>query len=172
TASDDGAGDKRLYAYIVPTAGTQLTAEEVREALRARLPDYMMPAAFVLMTTLPMTANGKVDRSALPTPDATNTLQSAVPEQFTPVQTRIASIVTALLKIEMVCLDDNFFLLGGHSLLGTQIIAKIADSFGISLPLRTLFDAPTVRKLSAIVEEHLLTATATPSDEKASALLD
>jgi amino acid adenylation domain-containing protein len=164
-ASDDGADDKRLYAYIVLAAGTQVTAEEVREVLRARLPDYMVPAAFVPMVTLPMTANGKVDRAALPEPDASNTLQTAAREQFTPVQKRIANIVTALLKIETVGLDDNFFLLGGHSLLGTQIIAKIAGSFGITLPLRTLFDAPTVRKLSAVVEVHLLAQTQLQGDE-------
>ncbi len=171
-ASDDGAGGKRLYAYIVSAAGARVTADDVREFLRARLPDYMVPAAFVPMAALPMTANGKVDRTALPAPDATNTLQSAVTEQFTPAQARIASIVTALLKIETVDLDDNFFLLGGHSLLGTQIIAQIVDGFGVSLPLRTLFDAPTVRKLSAVVEGQLLAGAATLSDEKASALFD
>jgi amino acid adenylation domain-containing protein len=170
-ASDDDAGDKRLYAYIVLAAGTQVTAAEMREALCARLPDYMVPAAFVPMAALPMTANGKVDRSALPAPDATNTLQAGVAEQFTHIQARIARIVTSLLHIESVGMDDNFFFLGGHSLLGTQLITQIADGFGVTLPLRTLFDAPTIRKLSAVVEAQLLAKMAALTDEEVSALL-
>ena len=144
----------------------------LREMLAERLPDYMIPTAFVQLEALPLTPNGKVDRAALPRPDATNTVQdevTAVPN--TPTEERLARIVTTLLKLDQVGIEDNFFLLGGHSLLGTQIIAQVADTFGVDLPLRSLFDAPTVRLLSAEIERRIVAKLAAMSDDEVQRLL-
>ena len=171
-AREDIPGEKRLVAYIVPVAGVELSVGMLREALGEYLPDYMIPSTFVVMTTLPVTANGKVDRVALPIPDETNTLRdeaSAAPE--TPTEIRVASIVTTLLNLESVGIDDNFFMLGGHSLLGTQIIAQIAETFGVELPLRSLFEAPTIRLLAAEVEQRIIARLESMSEEEVLRLL-
>lgn len=156
-AQEDDVGEKRLVAYIAITPGTQVMRGSLQESLRARLPDYMVPAIFVALDALPLTPHGKVDRAALPLPDAANTLGDAIiPECPTPIQEEVGEIVASLLKLERVGLDENFFMLGGHSLLGTQVIARVADTFGLELPLRTLFDAPTVRRLSDEIERGLI----------------
>src|SRR5258708_33135235 len=106
------------------------------------------------MDTPPVTANGKVDRAALPAPDASNILQrediTATPS--TPIEERLVEIVAPLLDLEQVGIDDNFFLLGGNSMMGTQLIVRVAETFGIDLPLRTLFEMPTVRRLAVEIE--------------------
>lgn len=154
---DDGAGDRRLIAYIVAASDAQPRPAVLLEALRARLPEYMLPAAFVQVAVLPLTANGKVDRAALPEPDAANTLRDDVVAPRTPVEERLALIVAQLLDVDTVGVNDNFFLLGGHSLLGTQLLARLRDAFGVDLPLRTVFDHPTVEGLAANVEQAILT---------------
>ena len=171
-AREDSPGDKRLVAYIVPIPGSHVTISSLRDTLVPHLPDYMIPAAFVLLGALPLTANGKVDLAALPAPDATNMVRdeaTAVPS--TPTEVRLAGIVTSLLKLDEVGIDDNFFLLGGHSLLGTQIIARVAGTFGVDLPLRTLFDTPTVRQLSAEIEYLILAKVEAMSDQEVLRLL-
>jgi len=167
-AREDTAGEKRLVAYIVPAKGATLTISNLRETLSTHLPDYMIPTAFVPVETLPTTPNGKVDRAALPAPDTGNTLRDGeIAEPRTPIEEKIAAIIAKLLETERVGSDENFFMLGGHSLLGTQVIARIAETFGIDLPLRTLFDAPTVRSLSAEIERLILLKLQTLSDEEA-----
>ncbi len=171
-AREDTLGDKRLVAYIVPAENASLTVSNLRETLSAHLPDYMIPAAFVLLETLPTTPNGKVDRDALPAPNTDNTLRDGeIVEPRTPIEEKVAAIIARLLEKEQVGSDENFFMLGGHSLLGTQVIARIAETFGIDLPLRTLFDAPTVRSLSAEVERLILLKLQTLSDEEALRML-
>jgi amino acid adenylation domain-containing protein len=156
-AQEDSSGEKRLVAYTVIAPETQVAPNALQKFLQERLPDYMVPAIFVEMDTLPSTAHGKVNRAALPVPDTTNTLREEIsPECLTPTEEKISEIVASLLKLERVGLDENFFMLGGHSLLGTQVIARVADTFGVELPLRALFDAPTIRSLSATVEGRLL----------------
>ena len=113
----------------------------------------MLPAVFVRVDALPLSLNGKVDRAALPVPDATNTLQDeAWEESCTITEQRVAEIVGELLKLEEIGLDDNFFMLGGHSLLGAQLIARLREVFGVEIGLRSLFEAPTVAALSAEVD--------------------
>ena len=156
-AQEDSSGEKRLVAYTVIASETQVAPNSLQEFLRGHLPDYMVPAIFVELDTLPLTAHGKVNRAALPVPDTTNTLRDVIsPECLTPTEEKISEIVASLLKLERVGLDENFFMLGGHSLLGTQVIARVADTFGVELPLRALFDAPTIRSLSATIEGGLL----------------
>ena len=171
-ARADAAGDKRLVGYIVPLPGTHVAASSLRDVLVSRLPDYMIPATFVLLEELPLTPNGKVDRATLPEPDATNTVRDEVfVAPRTPTEERIAGIVSILLNVEWVGIDDNFFMLGGHSLLGTQIIARVADTFGVDLSLRILFEAPTIRQLSAEVERLILAKVEAMSDEEIQHLL-
>ena len=151
-ARDDG-GERRLVAYVVPAPGAGVGREALIAALRRSLPDYMMPATFVTLAALPLTISGKVDRAALPAPDATNTLRDGdVVAPRTDVETELAAILSSLLGVDEVSVQDNFFMLGGHSLLGTQLIARVRDAFGVELSLRTLFDAPTIADLAAEIE--------------------
>ena len=154
---DDGAGDRRLVAYVVPAPDMVPLPSMLRERLKTTLPEYMIPAVFVRLDTLPLTANGKVDRDALPAPDTADVLRDEpVTAPRTPVEQRLALIVASLLDTSAVGVNDNFFLLGGHSLLGTQLIARVRDAFGVDLPLRALFDHPTVEALAAEVERAIL----------------
>lgn len=171
-AQEDNSGEKRLVAYIITMPGAQVTLSSLQELLRVHLPDYMVPAVFVRLDTLPLTPHGKVDRAALPAPDATNTLRDkTIPGHLTTTEEKASRIVASLLKLEHIGPDENFFMLGGHSLLGAQVIARVADIFGVKLPLRTLFDSPTVRRLSAEIERRLIANLAMMSDEEALHLL-
>jgi amino acid adenylation domain-containing protein len=172
-AREETPGDKHLVAYVVLNQGMSASTNALQEWLAERLPDYMIPVVFVYMDTLPVTANGKVDRAALPTPDASNTLQRedmrATPR--TPVEERLAEIVVPLLGLEQIGVDDNFFLLGGSSLMGTQVIMQVTDSFGVDLSLRTLFEVPTIRQLAVEIEQRILARLESMSEEEALRLL-
>jgi amino acid adenylation domain-containing protein/FkbM family methyltransferase len=128
--------------------------DELRTRLAKQLPDYMVPSQIILLDELPVLANGKVNRKALPAPETmrqTNSESYVAPQ--TPVEELLAGIWADALRVEQVGVDDNFFKLGGHSLLATQIISRINEVFRAKVPLRSLFDAPSVRGLSGIVEE-------------------
>ncbi|SDE77108.1 amino acid adenylation domain-containing protein [Myxococcus virescens] len=154
-AREDVPGDKRLVAYVV---GDSVTAESLRQHLLQRLPEYMVPSVFVPLAALPLTSTGKVDRNALPAPDASQlTLMRDVEPPATPTEARLAEIWKELLRIPTVGRHDNFFELGGHSLLATQVVARIRDAFDVELNLRAFFAAPTVATLA----ERL--ASTTPS---------
>jgi amino acid adenylation domain-containing protein len=157
-ARESDGGERQLVAYVVPAPGVVPGRDALVATLRRRLPDYMVPAVYVTLTALPVTTNGKVDRAALPAPDAANTLRDAAAPVAprTEVEAEVARILAALLDVEDVSVDDNFFLLGGHSLLGTQLIMRLRDAFGVELALRTLFDAPTVAELAAEIERGRL----------------
>jgi amino acid adenylation domain-containing protein len=149
---EDEPGQKRLVAYVVAKQEFSLTTSELRGFLKDKLPEYMIPSAFVTLDALPLTPNGKVNRKALPAPDQSR------PEQenpFVPPSTaaekRIAEIWAQVLKVDRVGIHDNFFDLGGHSLLATQVMSRVRDAFQIELPLRSLFVAPTVAGLGAEV---------------------
>jgi len=146
-------GNKQLVAYLVPGAGDEPSANELREFLAALLPDYMIPAAFVLIDTLPLTTSGKLDRNALPAPCAGNALgQTEHRSPQSPTELRLAAIVAGVLGTTQIGLDDNFFMTGGHSLLGTQVVMRARDDFDVDLTLRHLFQAPTVAKLASVIE--------------------
>jgi acyl carrier protein len=117
----------------------------------------MIPAAYVRMDSLPLTANGKVDRAALPAPSESNQLGGdafAAPTGV--VQERLAGIIGSLLHADRISAHDNFFLLGGHSLLGTQLIARVNEAFGVELPLLQIFDHPTVAEMSEVIQTLIL----------------
>ena len=171
-AREDTPGDKRLVAYLVVQPGTTVSDNALRSALAAQLPDYMVPTSFVQLEALPLTPNGKIDRAALPVPNSTNALREAMgAAPSTPTEQTLEQIIAPLLGLERVGRDENFFLLGGHSLLGTQIIVRIAETFGIELSLRTLFDAPTIAQLAAETERLILLRIEAMSDDEAAQLL-
>ena len=149
---DFASNDQRLVAYIV--SDEDIAADELRHHLRQQLPDYMMPAAFMPIASVPLTPNGKVDRKALPVPDLSErqSEQDFVAPR-TPEEQQIANIWADVLKLEAVGVHDNFFELGGHSLLATQIISRIREAFRVELPLRTLFESPTISTLAANVDQ-------------------
>jgi len=160
-------GDKRLVAYFVPAAKAQPTHAELRNFIAGRLPEYMVPAIFVKLEALPLNANGKVDRAALPAPNADNTLRDGTfVAPRTPVEERLATMLASLLHLDRVSAEDNFFLLGGHSLLGTQLITRIRDAFGVDLSLHALFDGPTVSQLSGRIETLLATKLKAVSEDE------
>ena len=153
-AREDTPDDKRLVAYVVPVAGAAPSIGALEDLLRRRLPAYMMPAAIVSVRELPLTPNGKVDRAALPAPP-----RAPEPPVRDGVAPRLAKIMSRLLELKEVAYDDNFFLLGGHSLLGAQVLAQVRETFGVTLTLRQLFEAPTVSQLAAEIERAELLAS-------------
>lgn len=152
---EDEHGERELVAYLVFAPQAELSAGALRDYLRLRVPDYMVPSAFVPLPSLPLTANGKVDRAALPGVEGKLRAESFVAPE-TEVERQLAGILAPLLKLDRVGIHDNFFLLGGHSLLGTQLIARVSEAFGVELTLLKLFDNPTVAQMSAEIEKLIL----------------
>ena len=150
TLREDKPGDKRLVGYIVSTdEGAPPSVNELRRHLAAALPEYMIPATFVFISALPLTTAGKIDRKALPVPDAVRPdLQNVYTAPRSPVEELIALIWAEVLQLRQIGIDDNFFELGGHSLRATQVISRLRTAFNSDLPLRTLFESPTVRELA------------------------
>ena len=171
-AHGDVCSEKRLVAYVVVHSASQPSAADLRSFLEKELPQYMVPAVFVRLDSFPLTQNGKVDRAALPAPDPENTLRD---EEFTaprtPVEERLAVMLAALLGLEQVSVHDNFFMLGGHSLLGTQLISQIRGAFGVELSLRTLFESPTIEQLSLEIERLVMAQVDAMSEEEVLHLL-
>ncbi|QBR71362.1 hypothetical protein CU048_08800 [Beijerinckiaceae bacterium] len=152
TAREDIPGEKRLVAYVVGADGVQLAAAAVRTALQRDLPDYLVPSAFVVLEMLPITANGKVNRNALPPPDLGHQLAQSYVAPRTVTEELLTELWADVLGLERVGIEDNFFELGGHSLLATQVISRIRQTFAIELRLRSLFESPTVAALAPRVE--------------------
>ena len=151
-AREDNPGNRRLVAYVVPDREQVPTTKELRHFLRERLPNYMVPSAYVILDTLPLTPSGKVDRRALP---ATDKSKSGLEEEFvaphTPTQENLAAIWSEVLGLEQVGIHDNFFELGGHSLLAVRLMSKIQQQFQKNLPLATLFQNPTIEQLASLL---------------------
>jgi amino acid adenylation domain-containing protein len=171
---------ERLTAYLVTSGGRPPSQEELRGFLQQRLPDYMVPSAFVLLKSLPLTPNGKVDRSALPAPDeARPELQRTFVEPRTPVEKELAHIWEELLRVNEVSVHDNFFDLGGHSLLATQVVSRMRKRFQMEIPLRSLFELPTIGALAEKIQQEneneaarMLSELENLSDEEAERLLE
>jgi len=153
---DDDLDRKRLVAYVVSIENPEPTISgELSRFLQENLPNYMVPSAFVFLDVLPLTPNGKVDRRALPAPDQTRPeLQEAFAAPRTPAEEVVAGIWGEIIGVEQVGIYDNFFDLGGHSLLATQVISRLRNVFDVELPLRSLFENPTVEGLVSKVVEN------------------
>ncbi|MBN1400691.1 MAG: amino acid adenylation domain-containing protein, partial [Anaerolineae bacterium] len=157
-AREDTPGDQRLAAYLVAAAaggpaGQLPSSGELRRYVQDRLPDYMVPSAFVALEALPLTPNGKIDRRALPMPDwGQRDLESDYIAPRTPVEADVAAIFAEVLGMERVGIHDSFFELGGHSLLATQLVSRIRERLDVDLPLRRVFESPTVATMAEHVE--------------------
>jgi amino acid adenylation domain-containing protein len=150
------AEEASLVAYLVAKPGDSLTASILREFLAASLPDYMIPATFVQLAALPLTSSGKYDKAALPQPTSDNTLPLNAPAPATAtsgVEAQLLKTVSTLVGSDHISPADNFFLIGGHSMLAAQLLVRIRQEFGVSLTLRQLFQAPTVTALTKEVEK-------------------
>ncbi len=148
-AQEEAPGDKRLVAYLVNAPGHQPTASDLRGFLQEKLPAYMVPAVFVPLESLPLLSNGKVDRRALPEPGRTRPdLEKAYVAPRTPAEDLLAEIWAHVLGVERVGIYDDFFQLGGHSLLATQVVSRMRKAFQLEMPLRRIFELPTVAGLA------------------------
>jgi amino acid adenylation domain-containing protein len=183
-AREDASGGKRLIAYLVTREEPPPAASEMRDYLRRTLPEYMVPASFVVLEALPLTATGKVDRNALPEPEQVRPqLAQVYVAPRTTLEEVLCGMFSEVLQVEPIGVRDSFFELGGHSLLATQISSRVRLAFQVDLPLRRLFEAPTVEGLAKAILDHceererveqtaeLLLKLATLSDEEAAQLL-
>ena len=162
-ARGDGAG-RHLVAYVVRRSGERIGVGELRERLAGRLPGYMVPTVFLFLGAMPMTATGKIDRRALPAPDRQRPELSAdLVLPGTPLEAGLARIWGELLGLDLVGVHDDLFELGGHSLLAAQIVSRVREAFGRELPLRDVFDHPTVAGLAARLETPGATAADGPA---------
>jgi acyl carrier protein len=153
---EEEPGDKRLVAYVVAEPGIEVRWQELRSHLQARLPDYMAPSSCVLLSELPLTPNGKLDRQALLKVKGQIITSSPgfIPPR-TPIEEELAAIWTELLQVERIGIYDNFFYLGGHSILLTQLVSRVQNVFGVQLPIQSLFIMPTLADMArAIFEEY------------------
>ena len=155
-AREDSYGDERLVAYFIPAGGSNPTVSMLRRALAELLPDYMIPSTFVIIDALPLTPSGKIDRLALPEPDM------ARPEQDvpftaprTPVEENLAEIWSDVLGLHEVGVYDDFFDLGGNSLLATQIVSRALTTFQTKVALRSLFQSPTIADMAVILVQNM-----------------
>lgn len=155
TVRDVGPDQQCLMAYIVPAPQSAPTPSALRRALAERLPDAMIPSKYVVLEALPLTPTGKVDRRALPAPDtARPALDSPLVKPRTPIEAKLIAIWADVLGLDEVGIHDSFLELGGHSLLATKLIARVIDVFAVELPLRALFEAPTVAEIAVVIIQH------------------
>ncbi|MEE4591909.1 amino acid adenylation domain-containing protein [Streptomyces sp. DSM 41524] len=145
-AREAGPGEQRLVAYVVAAPGAAVPVPALRRAVAARLPEYMTPSAFMVLDEMPLTPNGKTDRKALPAPDLTALSTSVAPR--TPQEEILCGLFMEALELDSVGIHDDFFELGGHSLHATRMVSRTRTAFSVELPLRALWEAPTVAKLA------------------------
>ena len=169
-AREDNPGDKKLVAYLVGSQDSPPIASDLRDHLRKVLPEYMIPSAFVVLPTLPHTLNGKIDRKLLPLPDQ---IHRALERTFvipqTPTEKTLSEVWSKVLGVEQIGVHDNFFDLGGHSILAAQLVSQLRKIFGVELPVHNVFRAPTVAEFATMLEALLWSnrqseATATSAD--------
>jgi amino acid adenylation domain-containing protein len=160
----EDADDKRLVAYFISDSDESIIVSELRQLFYDSLPEYMAPSAFVKLSEMPMTRTGKIDRNALPEPDQSRPqLQQAYTAPRNQIEQIVAGIWSQVLKLEQIGVHDNFFQLGGHSLMATQVMSRMREAFEIEVPLRNLFETPTIAGLALAVEQ--LQSEQTQSDE-------
>ncbi len=156
---DFGGGDARLVGYFVPRDGREVEIAGLKAEVASRLPPYMIPQHFVRLDKLPLTPNGKIDRKALPLPDGGSAPARERVAPSTPVQERLAEIWSELLRIDSLGVTDNFFDLGGHSILAARMLSRLRESFGVEIPMRSVFQSQTIEKLALVVDTALLAAS-------------
>ncbi len=166
-----GEHDQRLVAYAVEDSPGTTTRAALRSWLGERLPDYMVPGLFVFLTEMPLSPSGKADHQKLPAPDRVQLETDGISQvPMTPVEELVGAVLGEVLEVESVSASDNFFELGGHSLLATKVISRIRSVCGVDLPVRKLFEAPTVADLALEVERALRAIGGTPAPSSIEAL--
>jgi acyl-CoA synthetase (AMP-forming)/AMP-acid ligase II/acyl carrier protein len=168
-ATTSPSGENVLVAYVLPKeSNTTLTSHDLQKHLLRTLPDYMVPAIFVRLRELPVSPNGKLDLKNLPSPVDAELLDGR-PERApaSPIEERLLAMVRELLGNKSVSAQDSFFLAGGHSLLGMQLVMRLRETFGVELTLRQLFEAPTVERLAVVIESLLIDSIDSLSEEEA-----
>jgi len=154
-ARNNNSGDERLVAYLVPTVPPGPNVSALRRFLKEKLPDYMIPRAFVMLDAIPLTDTRKVDRKALPDPNtARPQLDTPYVAPRTPIEEQLAKIWAEVLSLDQVGIHDNFFDLGGHSLAATRVVSQVIKRFQLELPLKSLFESPTVAQMATVIAEH------------------
>ncbi len=154
-AASDRAGDRHLVAYVVPAEKSPPSIGALRRAMAALLPDHMIPSRFVLLDAMPLTSSGKLDRHSLPEPEkARPELGKPYAAPRTSVEAILAEIWADVIGVEQIGIHDNFFELGGDSLLATRIVFRILQHFRLEIPLRSLFQLPTVAEMGTLIAEH------------------
>src|SRR5262249_26396139 len=149
----ESSEENELVGYIVPNQNSVALASDLRFLLHQKLPEYMVPTSFVFLNALPLTPNGKVDRSQLPPPDDSRpALEQGFVEPRSDIEELVAQVWREVLKVEQIGVYDNFFDLGGHSLLATRVVARLRSNFNVDLPLRKLFEFPTVAGFAEHIE--------------------
>jgi amino acid adenylation domain-containing protein len=151
--SERAEGERQLVAYVVAAAGVTLSSSELRAALRQSLPEYMVPQLFVWLAELPLTANGKLDRRRLPEPGVAAEAEAGASAPQTEIERAVAAIWSQVLGLEGISREANFFNLGGHSLLATRVMYALRERFNVDLPLRILFESPTVAEVAEVIEK-------------------
>jgi hypothetical protein len=180
---EDMPGEKRLVGYVFGN-GKEVDTAEVRSYLKRKLPEYMVPAAMVVLEEMPLTPNGKIDRKRLPVPEQQKRdLKTGYVGAQGPLEEVLTMIWSDVLGMERIGVRDNFFELGGHSLLATQLVSRMRKVFQMDIPLRNIFEAPTVRELSQLLivntenrlriekTAELMLSVADLSDEEAEKML-
>ena len=177
---DQHSGEKRLTAYVIPHQGQAVEARQLRDYLREKLPEHMLPSAFVMLDTFPLTTSGKIDRLALPAPERNPETEQAYVAPRSALEEVLSTIFAEVLLLERLGVRDNFFELGGHSLMATQIASRMREAFRVEVPVRKIFEEPTVEGLAqALLESEgeqiertaqLLLKLSSLSDEEAGKL--
>ncbi|HEV7553726.1 MAG TPA: phosphopantetheine-binding protein, partial [Candidatus Angelobacter sp.] len=163
-AREDAAGEKRLAAYVVPereseesnngSGRVELRISELREHLLGKLPEYMVPSAYVQLEKLPLNYNGKIDRNNLPQPD-TDTPEQEYVGPRNPTEETLCRLWQEVLRRERVGIHDNFFKIGGHSLMAVQLATRIREGFKLDIPLQRMFELPTIAQLAEAIDQAL-----------------
>jgi arthrofactin-type cyclic lipopeptide synthetase B len=171
-ARKEGAGDGLLVAYLTMAGDASWTAETLREALAARLPEHMLPGAFVPLDAFPLTVNGKLDRAALPPPGEGERAQRAYEAPREGLESRLAAVWQELLDLPRIGRNDDFFELGGHSLLAVRLVTRIGAEFGCTVPIQTLFAHRTLKAFAGYLQQQQAldtwreAMTAAPADDE------
>jgi amino acid adenylation domain-containing protein len=173
TCPETVSGEKRLIAHVALEAASAISSSELQKFLGERLPEHMIPTAFVRLARMPLLPSGKIDRSGLASPGPHNALPECSQRAArTATERRLQEIVSLVLKADRVGMEDNFFLLGGHSLLAAQLMARVRDAFGVEIGLRFLFEFPTISAVAKEIERILCLRVEAMTEEEAQCLLD
>ena len=149
-ARANGTDDQQVVAYAVLDRQQATTTDALKQALKDRLPDYMVPTAIVELAKIPLTPNGKVDRKALPAPEERSAKEYKAPATVT--EELVAQIWAEVLKLDKISADENFFDLGGHSLLATQVVSRVRENFSVEVPLRVMFESPVLHSFASAID--------------------